>query len=687
MERSRRFRSRNALMLTLALILVACSTGEQSTVQPQATLPVATIVDVSPVETAAVEQTVPAETAIAEETATAATAGTQTADEALLESILGAPTAEPTLAPTPSMPDPVLIERVTTDRSMYAPGTPVQITVELRNHMSTAYTGRLILTFYHLGASVADEQTQQVTGLARDASAAHTFTWTPPPTDFTGYRIEVRALDQNGTTALETAATAVDVSSDWAKFPRYGFVSRFDDAIDAATVMSKLNEYHINGIQFYDWQWQHHRPYSPEETWPDIANRRISRNVVSALIDEAHRRNMIAMNYSLAFGAYDNYWQDGSGAEVAWGLFKDGNGNYTPERQDFHPLPGGWATSKLYLMNPGNAGWQQYIFAREQEAFDHFAFDGWHIDTLGRRDALWDWDGQPVDLAATFAPFTNNAKAALQKRVLFNAVGGYGQDQITAGADVDFLYTELWENDGIRSYNDIVQQVVKARTRSDKALVFPAYMNRGLSQVSQPGTTFNEASVRLANAVIFAAGAAHLELGDDEGMLSTEYFPSQTLVMGVGLKRAMHDYYDFLVAYENLLRDGITDSPNKVTLDGISTSTDGARGTVWTLVKNRPGTTIVHLINLTNTPSSDWRDSIGNYPIPETLVDVPVKVYSSDALPEGARLWYASPDRDHGKAQELTYTTGSDEQGTFVTTTVPQLHYWDILWLDMGTNE
>jgi dextranase len=266
--------------------------------------------------------------------------------------------------------------------------------------------------------------------------------------------------------------------------------------------------------------------------------------------------------------------------------------------------------------------------------------------------------------------------------VLFNAVGGYGQDQITAGADVDFIYTELWENDGIRSYNDIVQQVVKARAKSDKALVFPAYMNRGLSQVSPPGTSFNEASVRLANAVIFAAGAAHLELGDDEGMLSTEYFPSQTLVMGVGLKRAMHDYYDFLVAYENLLRDKVADSTNRVVVDDISTSTDGARGTLWTLVKSRPGTTIVHLINLTNTPSSDWRDSIGTYPVPETLTDVPLKIYYSATLPEGARLWYASPDRDHGNAQELDYTTGSDEQGTFVTLTVPHLQYWDMLWLD-----
>jgi len=600
------------------------------------------------------------------------------AEEALLSGAVGPPTAMPTATPTPRTG---LIERVTTDKAMYPPGTPVQISIELRNRTGATYDGSITLAFYHLAATVADEQSQPVAALGSDVTAIHTYTWTPPPDDFKGYWIEVRALDQGGTNALDTAATAIDVSSDWKKFPRYGFVSQFGAAVDAADVMAKLNRCHLNGIQFYDWQWQHHRPYSPDERWLDIANRQISRASVTALIDEAHRYNMVAMHYSLAFGAYDTYWQDGSDVKVEWGLFKSSS-NPTSEQQDFHPLPNGWATSKLYLMNPGNPAWQEYIFAQQKQVFEHFAFDGWHIDTLGKRGDRWDANGKPVDLAATYARFTNNAKAALQKRMLFNAVGGYGQDKIAASADVDFIYTELWEQDGIRTYADILAQAARARAKSDKALVFPAYMNKALAQSGSGNHFFNEASVRLADAVIFTAGAAHLELGDSEGMLSGEYFPSQPLVMSDTLKLAMQDYYDFLVAYQNLLRDGVSDSSNQVVLEGLVTSTEGQQGTAWTLVKTRAGVMIVHLINLTTIPSNEWRDSIGAYPVPGTLTNLALKVYYSGSLREGAKLSDASPDRDHGKAHELSYATGSDEHRSFVTATLPELQYWEMLWLD-----
>jgi dextranase len=390
---------------------------------------------------------------------------------------------------------------------------------------------------------------------------------------------------------------------------------------------------------------------------------------------------MVAMHYSLAFGAYDNYWQDGSGVETVWGLFKDDSG--TIEQQDFHPLPGGWATSKLYLMNPGNPAWQQYIFGQQQQVFEHFAFDGWHIDTLGNRGERWDGKGQPVDLAATFAGFTNNAKAALKKRVLFNAVGGYGQDEIAAEADVDFIYTELWEQDGIRTYGNIIDVAARARERTDKALVFPAYMNRAYAQATSGKRFFNEPSVRLANAAIFAAGASHLALGDDDAMLSTEYFPSQNLTMRDSLKLAMRDYYDFLVAYENLLRDQVSEFNGKAVLEGMEASGSGQEGTVWTLLRRRPDAIVVHLINLRNTPSNLWRDDLANYPTPELLNDLPLKIYYDGELRADAKLYYATPDADHGRAVSLTYTPGADADGAFISCTLPRLHYWDLIWLEL----
>jgi dextranase len=618
-----------------------------------------------------------AETPTAEAVAAATSTSPPSLDEILSAVTPDPPTPAPTEPPAPTG----LLERVTTDKAMYAPNEPVTIAVELRNRTGAPFEGQVTLAFFHLAAPAADEQSQPVPALAPDAAATLTFTWNPPATDFRGYRVEVLARDGAGETTLDAAATAVDVSSDWKKFPRYGFVSRFDGAVDRQGVMAALNAYHLNGIQFYDWQWQHHRPYSPEPTWPDIANRVTMRDTVVGLIDAAHSRSMVTMHYSLAFGAYDNYWQDGSGVETAWGLFKDDSGSI--EKQDFHPLPGGWATSKLYLMNPGNPSWQQYIFGQQQAVFEHFAFDGWHIDTLGNRGPLWDGEGQPLDLASTFAGFTNNAKAALNKRVLFNAVGGYGQDEIAAGADVDFIYTELWEYDGISTYGNIFDVAARAKAQTDKALVFPAYMNRAYAQATAGGTRFfNEPSVRLANAAIFAAGASHLELGDDNAMLSTEYFPSQALEMRDALKAAMQDYYDFLVAYENLLRDDISEVNGKVVLEGVETSTTGQAGAVWTILRRRSDATIVHLINLKSAPSNLWRDDQANYPPPEVLSNLALKIPYRGELRADAGLFYATPDSDHGKAISLPFTAGSDADGTFVAATLPQLQYWALIWLE-----
>ena len=58
----------------------------------------------------------------------------------------------------------------------------------------------------------------------------------------------------------------------------------------------------------------------------------------------------------------------------------------------------------------------------------------------------------------------------------------------------------------------------------------------------------------MTNAVIFAFGGAHLELG--EHMLGKEYFPNSNLAMKSDLQKALPAYYDFMVAYQNLLRNG-----------------------------------------------------------------------------------------------------------------------------------
>ena len=66
---------------------------------------------------------------------------------------------------------------------------------------------------------------------------------------------------------------------------------------------------------------------------------------------------------------------------------------------------------------------------------------------------------------------------------------------------------------------------------------------------------FNTPAVLLADATIFASGASHIELGDGSRMLSSEYFPADTkFAVSPELSMQLRHYYDFLTAYENVLR-------------------------------------------------------------------------------------------------------------------------------------
>ncbi len=576
-----------------------------------------------------------------------------------------------------------LIDAVRLGRSAYAPGVPVAIEVELENATGAPFAGEIALTASHLGESVGAEQTVPVS-LGVGAAATVAFTWSPPGEDFRGYLVQAVAR-QTGGAIVDTAATGVDVSSDWKRFPRYGFVSRFDAGLDAAATMRWLADHHVNGVQFYDWQWQHHRPYSPDPTWPDIANRTIDRATVEALLAEASGRGMVTMSYNLAAAAYDGYWADGSGVLTDWGLFRRSGEHHDATDQDSHPLPSSWATPRLYQMDPSNPEWQAYICARQQEVFDELGFDGWHVDTLGNRGRLWNAQGEFVLLAETFAPFVNAMRACLgDRRLVFNTVGTFGQEEIASGADVDVIYSELWDGAKTRNFYDLAKVTAAIREHTPKGIVFPGYMNYEYAKATPDGTTreFNEPSVRLADAAMLALGAAHLELGDLGGMLSSEYFPNQKLVMGDSLRAAVRDLYSFQVAYQNLLRDGAVPVKSRVDTPGFRSNTRGSPRGIWKIVTAQPDRLVVSLVNLTGTRAKRWRDSFAQQTAAPLLESVSVKAYHG--LAGTPRVRVASPDFDHGVAAELPAVAGSDARGAYVSFTVPRLLYWTVVWIEAG---
>lgn len=536
---------------------------------------------------------------------------------------------------------------ITTDKAVYAPGSVVRFTGD----RSQAGLG---VRYWHLGDIVAEE-------LLDDSSE---WTWTLPSKDFQGYYVELIGKNAQGVVRT-VGSVAVDASSDWTKFPRYGFLSKFGGvaASKRASVIANLNRYHINGIQYYDWMYDHHHPLagtpeSPDSDWPSIIGDLCEREVVQGYIDEAHKYNIASMFYDLCYGVLS--WAEEDGVSPSWYLYKDASA----KNRDYHPLSAPFR-SNIYLVDPGNAGWLDYFADRVDEVYQVFDFDGFHIDQLGDRGTRYGADGKRVDIPAGYGKFIEKMKQKQPSRKLaFNAVSRYGQSKIAA-APSDFLYNEVWTV-GFSEIDKIMKENISLAP--DKNTVLAAYMNYGKSG------TFNTPAVLLADAVIFALGGSHLELG--EHMLSNEYFPNSSMKMSSDLSETLVRYYDFLTGYENLLRDGAKRSNLNVSSDMVGMDPWGpVKGSVNTVAFQVGDKLVVHLLNFAKAKHLDWRDDSLNQPEPSLYENLKITIRSSRSV---NKIWVASPDVDGGVPRVPEWSSG----GVSINITVPSLKYWTMIVIE-----
>lgn len=556
---------------------------------------------------------------------------------------------------------------LTTDKSCYQPGSTVTFTAS----GTIPASGTATLRYRHHGAMIS-EQT-----FAPDAN--NQWTWTPPSADYQGYMVDVYTRDASGK-EQELGSIAVDVSSDWKRYPRYGFVGNYDDNGNAAqktaailTEMAYLNRLHINGVQFYDWQWKHHEPVkftdggSLDPWYQDISNRWTGVAHIKKYIEVQHQYGMKSMFYNLCFGAWKDAGKDGVNAE--WGFYKkNADGSLT---QDYHGLPASWQ-SNIYLENPGNPGWQKYIADRNDDVYANYDFDGYHIDQLGGRGDLYAYNGDNIDLTLNYGYFINAMKAHRpDKRLVMNAVGGYGADQIDS-KDVDFCYNEMW--DGQKNFSDLYDAIRSNDTFSGNArrTVFAAYMD-----YDKQSGNFNTPGVLMTDAVIAAVGGSHLEMGDH--MLSSEYFPNAKLSMSETLKRKLVAYYDFQVAYENLLRGSASThdfTPEVSISSGQAVNAWPPKAnTITTFGKREGNSEVIHFLNFLNTDDLSWRDKSGTRPAPQIQTDVAVSVKASRPV---RKVWVASPDFNGGVALDVPF---SQNDGV-VSFTLPTVEYWTMAVLE-----
>ena len=557
---------------------------------------------------------------------------------------------------------------LSTDKAAYNPGEEVKL------KLNKMVEGNATVRYRHLNQLIEEMPLTSTE-----------WTWTPPADDYKGYMVDIYTVE-NGAEVIK-GSVAVDVSSDPKMFPRNGFLSEYGKMSEAEInkVMDNLNRHHINYVQFQDWHYKHHMPLAgsataPMEVWKDIINRDCYRSTLNGYIKAGHDRNMKSLFYNLAYGALSDAEDDGVSEE--WYMFKDKEHGV----KDMHEL-GSPFKSSIYLTNPGNQDWIDYIGQKTSDVYDAYDFDGYQIDQLGGRGTLYDYSGSEIDYATGFTKFIKAMKEREpEKRLVMNSVGdknvmkGFGDQEIANSECTDFFYVEVWYkpvDKGFEVISDAITSQDNLTGNGGRKTVLAAYMNYDFGKIGR--SYFNTPGVLMANAAIHAWGGAHLELG--EHMLCNEYFPNSNLSMNGDLKKSMITFYDFITAYENLLRDGghgWTDVDAVATAGEISFNQwPPQKGNVATVGKNLDDgkTSVVHLLNYTNAIHLDWCDTNADQQEQDLIENKEIELSIDRRSGTIKSVWCASPDFDFGVARTLEFTQNSDK----IKLTLPALKYWTMI--------
>lgn len=203
------------------------------------------------------------------------------------------------------------------DKSMYDPGETIILALSTSSNSLETSKGKYLVNVKYLNETI--DTIEGVWETTSEGSIQEEIEWTAPNEDFKGYLFELDILDSEGH-AIRHMNTAADVSSTWTKFPRYGFLTNFDKDIDTEAVIEQMNDWQLNGIEYYDWKYLHHQLIPEDGTmeWQDWAGRKISGETIKSYIAEAKARGMTNMSYNMIYAATNNYAQYGIKEE--WGL-------------------------------------------------------------------------------------------------------------------------------------------------------------------------------------------------------------------------------------------------------------------------------------------------------------------------------------------------------------------------------
>jgi dextranase len=507
------------------------------------------------------------------------------------------------------------------------PGQPARLAIEIESAVTNILIAELHV--YHLEKQIQSHRYQIPLGVG---AARHEFLWEPPPVAPRGYGLELQILDDKDQ-PLGQLTSAIDILNDWREYPRYGFLVDFSESRDdAMETAEQLARYHLNGIQFYDWQYRHDSLLPPTNEYTDPLGRKLSLTTVRDLLDTIHQFGMNGLPYLAVYAASLEY----AHAHPDERLY-----DVAGQPLNFENFLG--------LVDPtADSAWANHLLAECTELLDTLPFDGLHIDQYGEPKIAFNADGAPVDLPQAFVDFVGAVKTNFpDKTAVFNAVGNWPIDALAVGPQ-DFLYIEIWPP--ATGYRDVLKIVTEARRKSGgKPVVIALYLPADRAT-----------NVQLANALILSAGGTRIEIGERDRLLSDPYFPNHQ-PLPPDLIDVLRRYTDFVVRYGEWL------GPAAVDLNpSCATAPDG----IWAIPRRAGEWQIVNLVNTTGLGDDPKWDE--PHPSPKGLVSVPVTIEVDGLVSE---VWWASPDQESCRLQVLAWR----QDGSRVHIELPSLEFWSLL--------
>jgi len=542
----------------------------------------------------------------------------------------------------------VTIQTIHFEKAYFHPGEPAKWSVIISSDSSKEMTIRLVSRISHLDRIIT-EITQDIVFNRNEQQVE--FTWQPPIDAPMGYGLDVylEALDGQLISTIKSAG--FDVLEKWIQMPRYGFLTDFQPGrTEIAGPVSIMADYHINALQFYDWMYRHEQFLTTEEPYVDLLGRQLSRQVVDELIDTAHTRGIAAMPYTAIYGASIDFYRQ----HPDWALYQAKG------------KPALFGNNFMAIMDPRSDGpWMRYLLNQFEEILTQTQFDGIHLDQYGDPKVGYDIDGNFIDLAVELPKSINATKAVVDKfkpggAVVFNCVTNWPTEQV-ANSNEDIIYIEVWPP--YTSFTDLHALIISAQNLGQgKPVVLAAYLHPQGS-----------ANPQINDAIIFASGGTHIELGEGNNYLADPYFPkyeSLSKSQAAAIKR----YYDFAVRYQNWIGSQTQDATgkwnNEISIPGFETSNSLTYNKIYPLVRETEGVTAISLVNLLGLPGGDWNQPVPN-PEPQSEFEHILEIGDKKV----ASIGFASPDNEYFAITSLEFT---QENGD-LHIKVPGLNVWDLI--------